>query len=795
MRVRSILRKITAPSLVGTLITFVQALGQESPQTTNPPCLLRPGDLNNMVFIPAGKFIMGGTTNEVGTPVYDLPQHQVILTSGFYLGKYEVTQGEYLDITGTNPSFFSSSRGFLDNFCRPVEMVSWKDATNYCHLLNLREKANGRLPSGWAYRLPSEAEWEYACRAGTTTAFSFGNAIRGGMANFDTHQEYDARVGTIMIQDPDVPAVNGTTTVGNYQPNAWGLYDMHGNVEEWTNDRYQEYTTNSVVDPGGPGNASFFVLRGGDWWYHQGNLMNGFSCRSAYRNANFQGFTLFSFGFRLALAPIDPEWRRPINTKPDRLVYSQAPTKDQGKDSLIIVTHGWLPALLPPDTSMVDTMSKNLTSYLTKNSLTNWQVHGHKWPQNARKLLPSDALSGAKGEGFNLGSIIATQGWTRVHLIGFSAGAQLIQSATEKIKALAPKTIVHCTFLDPFVGGDLAGVTNYGRTSDWSENYFSHDLTGGTTEKPLDHAYNIDITQLGPKSGISRFRSAKTGLMELCTRTVKYHGWSVDFYNNTITGQDLDPEYAGFGFALGKEVGGWPQATNRYHPGNKIPLVLGTPDPDCSPDIQLNPAAWPTVPLNFLSLPTSQSYTGSVRKLTNRLDLFTGSPCWVTAMISNTEPVNLVSFRAVFEEYYKYGGQLSVYWDTNLVGTIDERVIPLGGQSYSWKFPQALPGDVHFLGFRLDSYTNQTVIFITNLVLKQVGPAAFALKPTLATTNGLPIWELSGKPGYLYGIQASTDLVHWTDLVELVNTEGTVRFYDKNALAYPRRYYRGIVSE
>jgi formylglycine-generating enzyme required for sulfatase activity len=149
------------------------------------------------------------------------------------------------------------------------------------------------------YRLPTESEWEYGCRAGTTTAFNFGSAIHGGMENFYDYYEYDASIGDIYVANPAVPCLARTTTVGSYQPNAWGLYDMHGNVWEWCQDWYGSYPTGSVTDPQGPSSgARGRVIRGGGW-----NGVGRF-CRSAYRSNPSSGATIF--GFRVVLAPGQP---------------------------------------------------------------------------------------------------------------------------------------------------------------------------------------------------------------------------------------------------------------------------------------------------------------------------------------------------------------------------------------------------------------------------------------------------------------------------------------------------------
>jgi len=276
----------SSPYLVGDTSVlsaprFYQAFSQQVP--TNVVT-------TNMVWIAPGTFVMGSPTSEVlrGS---DETQHTVTLTQGFYMGKYEVTQREYLALMGSNPSLFT---GDLN---RPVEYVYWSDATNYCGHLTQQERGAGRLPTGWVYRLPTESEWEYACRAGTTTAFGFGSAIHGGTANFDDSHEYDAAIGDILLSNPTVPWLDRTTAVGSYQPNAWGLYDMHGNVFEWCRDWYGTYPTGSVTDPPGPPSGSYFVRRGGGWGSY------GSYCRSAYRYYSISSRRGSYIGFRVVLAP------------------------------------------------------------------------------------------------------------------------------------------------------------------------------------------------------------------------------------------------------------------------------------------------------------------------------------------------------------------------------------------------------------------------------------------------------------------------------------------------------------
>ncbi|MBC7771383.1 MAG: formylglycine-generating enzyme family protein [Pyrinomonadaceae bacterium] len=256
-----------------------------------PPPPVVPNTPPTMVFIPPGSFTMGSPVTEVARGVNEGPQTQVTLTRGFWMDQFEITQAQYLAIVGVNPSYSTN------NLNRPVERVTWYDATNYCRLLTVRESAAGRLPAGYIYRLPTEAEWEYACRAGTTTAFHYGNEMRSGMANFDGRWEYPPCAGdTNGCFNPTGIYLGGTTTVGNYQPNAFGLYDMHGNVWEWTQDWYfRDLPGGSVTNPQGPAPRTEKVLKGGRYYYYSSNL------RSAFRTGHLPAGNRNDLGFRTVL--------------------------------------------------------------------------------------------------------------------------------------------------------------------------------------------------------------------------------------------------------------------------------------------------------------------------------------------------------------------------------------------------------------------------------------------------------------------------------------------------------------
>ncbi len=238
-----------------------------------------------MVRIKAGTFMMGSPEGKESGRYNDEILHQVTLTKDYWLGKYEVTQAQWKAVMGYNPSRFKG-----DN--RPVEGVEWDKAKAFCEKLN--EHYAESLPAGYMFDLPTEAQWEYACRAGTTTAYSYGNASDVKKMNFNGNYPcgFGSRKGEYRKETVDVGSLG--------YKNAWGLYDMHGNVSEWCRDRQGDYSDTAAIDPVGPqkGHPNYYRVRGGSWYSTAKN------CRSASRISSYRGSSSNSLGFRLALVPV-----------------------------------------------------------------------------------------------------------------------------------------------------------------------------------------------------------------------------------------------------------------------------------------------------------------------------------------------------------------------------------------------------------------------------------------------------------------------------------------------------------
>jgi len=239
-----------------------------------------------LVLIPAGKFMMGSPATEGGRDSHEGPQHEVTISKPFYMGVFEVTKEQYKQVMGVNRSGFKGAKNPADN-------VSWDDAVEFCKKLSAR--------TGKKVTLPTEAQWEYACRAGTTTAFHTGDALEPGQANarIPSNPGFWDRIMAWVGKSSAQKTIQWTTPAGSFPPNGFGLYDMHGNVWEWCSDWYADsYANAKNQDPTGPDSGPCRVLRGGSWDFTPQD------CRSARRYQFTPDYRFIIFGFRVAVLAV-----------------------------------------------------------------------------------------------------------------------------------------------------------------------------------------------------------------------------------------------------------------------------------------------------------------------------------------------------------------------------------------------------------------------------------------------------------------------------------------------------------
>ena len=257
-------------------LSFLSASEGEGEGEDQTETILLPGDVPlEMVWIPAGSFMMGGYPGEQDSQEDEYPQHQVSLSYGFWIGRYELTKMQWTAVMETEPWNGQSNPGTGAN--SPAVYVSWDNVQTFIAALNSQ--------TGRTFRLPSEAEWEYACRAGTTTRFYWG-----GDSSYTVISSYAWWRGNTFVGNPRLYAYG----VGQKLPNAWGLYDMSGNVYEWCQDWYGAYPAASATDPVGVLSGSTRVVRGGYW------DVSGQGCRSANRSYRSPSSANNYLGFRLA---------------------------------------------------------------------------------------------------------------------------------------------------------------------------------------------------------------------------------------------------------------------------------------------------------------------------------------------------------------------------------------------------------------------------------------------------------------------------------------------------------------
>ena len=512
--------------------------------------------------------------------------------------------------------------------------------------------------------------------------------------------------------------------------------------------------------------------------------------------------------------------------KPGQISPIIAPLPSVDKDSLIMVTHGveLFYALDHPfgDISWITNMANAIQTFAPPN----WEVRPFDW--TAVSWFPEPDTVAAEGiiGGVLYGQQLRQQGkWKRVHLIGHSAGAAVIEAIASELRKSSSPPVIQETFLDPYLGSLHQFKTYYGSFSDWADNYFAQNDTSRFTGGQLPNAHNVDVTWLD-RQNISYltnycfpFGTADTTPATIFDRqvpcnveayVVSSHSWPHEFYKQSITENDVDA--ADYGFPRSMEGGGWDQR-NQY-PTNNTPVVLN--GQAARPQNVLPTQSSGLFKLSWL--PNATSADGAIFSGDNGFSLssfssvlaharpggnnhplpqggsITNGQAWLALGVPVTNAVNFVEFSAGFIDTNAAEGLLTVYWNTNLVGMVDERVSSSGLQTYRFALPGTETNGLFTLSFRLDSFANASSVTVTNVATGFVGVTQpITLAALGLATNGAPVLQLSGAPGYTSLIQASTNLLDWTPTALLVNTNGTVLFAEPGLASRTARFYRATL--
>ncbi len=513
-------------------------------------------------------------------------------------------------------------------------------------------------------------------------------------------------------------------------------------------------------------------------------------------------------------------------TQPAQLFCAAPTTQQPQQNSLVVVTHGWQPtwdSLGPPP---IPAWVTEMVSAIQTKVAANWGVSAFDWTAAAWTPDPDLALIAGAVKGTLYGKQLSQQHWQHVHLIGHSAGVAVIEAIAKQLKSAANPPTVQTTFLDPYTEFvTLAGRDVYGANADWSDCYFAQDWTGPSTGGKLEYAYNVDVTWVDPNKTVTPLYcgdytpgspdSTPAAAVPCGEQASSSHDWPHDFYLETVLGT-APACAAGYGFALSKEIEGDSWLDNRTsRPAgldpvvlcgqasvakNSIPLNLGQPLPL---SVLPNATSASGVSLfgngatlsSYFSSPGPQSGGGGGHIRKDGSPVSTNAASWLAMAVTVTNPVNFVTLDAGFSDTNGGQGLMTVYWNTNEIGMVDERVASVGPQTYRFALPGTLTNGLYTLSLRLDAFTNVvSSITVRNVATGFVGvPEPLQLQMVLWGTNSVPVLKLTGATGYNYLLQNSTNLVDWTPAAVLVNTNGTA-FYPLPAGpdASPQ-FYRAVI--
>jgi hypothetical protein len=482
---------------------------------------------------------------------------------------------------------------------------------------------------------------------------------------------------------------------------------------------------------------------------------------------------------------------------PTQISVPAAPTQPAGVNNLVLVTHGWEPLGPFADVSWITDMANAI-----QTKAPNWTVIPFNWMGAA--WFPDPDLTLVSGAA--LGTLYAKlrlepQHWQNIHFIAHSAGSAVIEAmAKELMSSPNPPESIQETFLDPYTGYNLTGREIYGVNADWADDYFVVDYetdflpvaggwAPGSTSGQLEWAYNVDVGgTLQVTTPIPFFVGsgiAGSTTAYVATSPSPSHDSPIDFYMSTITGT-ANSCAAGYGFPLSIEDGG--SGTWASHSLNNPPLAL------CG-QVSLSQNQQPVrsdAPFVFSMTPYGTSSSGVSFLGSGGASLTSDAPAWLAVGVTVTNAVNFIQFDAGFTDTNAAQGLLTVYWNTNQVGMVDERVAPAGLQTYRFALPGAVTSGLYTLTFRLDSFDNSSSMAVTNVATGFVGMTQ-PITLGISRTNGAPLLQLTAAINFTYLIQSSTNLVDWTPTALLLNTNGTAQFIDFAVTNSSARFYRAVM--
>ena len=562
-------------------------------------------------------------------------------------------------------------------------------------------------------------------------------------------------------------------------------------------------------------------------WYFNGGLISGATSATLTLNsvtaANSGGYSVVvsnPYGsVTSATASLSVLTDGANGNKPVPITATPSWSKPTTVKNLVFVTHGWQPVeanpLGPPAQPWMAAMTNAIAHQLGGNGT--WQFETYDWSWAAWTLEPQQALSQAEYIGTLLGKAIAGMGYQQVHLIAHSAGSGMIQAIADQLRAAPNPPLIQLTFLDPYIGIFHQEQNNYGKNADWSDCYSVEDIAGGFIGSYLNHAFNVDVSWVDPSNTPAPYIGPGGGEVALSS-----HGYPIDFYLGSITGGNSSCS-SPYGFALSQEIEGafWFNNQANYPVGNGPLLPCSPPDAVKNPNpgiaglesgiagipFDISSAAYALSSLGsslvgnagfvlnsiWSSLPLVKS--GGVQPMGGPVPLggsSTNSPAWLAVGVTVTNAVNFVQFDAGFTDTNAAQGLLTVYWNTNQVGMVDERVAPTNLQTYRFTLPGTVTNGLYTLSFRLDSFDNSSSVAVTNVATGFVGMTQ-PITLAISITNGAPLLQLTAATNFTYLIQSSTNLVNWTPTVLILNTNGTSQFTDSTVTNSSRRFYRAVV--